>query len=87
MAGTEGTRPYARAEWAAGFSTDGAAWALKPWRTDSVSRGLSISLFTRETILLSFSIRLFFFMKRPFLERLANQFGTVSSSASIRQSH
>jgi hypothetical protein len=40
-------------------------------RTDSVSRGLFISLLTRETIFLSFSIRLFFFMKRPFFERRA----------------
>jgi hypothetical protein len=43
----------------------GAAWALKPLRTDSVSRGRSISLFTRETIFLSFSIRLFFFISGP----------------------
>lgn len=64
---TQITRNHARAEMAAGFSTAGAAWTLKPLRTDSVSRGRSISLFTRETILLSFSIRFFFFMKRPFL--------------------
>jgi len=61
------TRNHARAEMAAGFSTAGAAWTLKPLRTDSVSRGRSISFFTRETISLSISIRLFFFMKRPSL--------------------
>jgi len=87
VADTDGTKPYARSEWAAGFSANDAAWALKPWRTDSVSRGLFISLFKRETILLSFSIWLFFFMNRPFFERLANQLGTLSSSARIRQSH
>jgi len=59
----------------------GADWALKPLRTDSVSRGSSISLFTRETIFLSISIRLFFFMKRPLFERWANQLVTFSSSA------
>jgi hypothetical protein len=59
----------------AGFFTVGAAWTLKPLRTDSVSRGRSISLFTRETILLSFSIRFFFFMKRPFLQLLAANYG------------
>ena len=69
VAGTEGTRPHARAEMVAGFSTAGAAWTLKPLRTDSVSRGRSISLLTRETISLSISIRLFFFMKQPFFER------------------
>ena len=47
----------------------GAAWALKPLRTDSVSRGLSISLLTYETISLAISIRPFFFMKRPFFKR------------------
>jgi hypothetical protein len=36
---------------------------------DSVSRGLSISLFTQATIFLSISIWLFFFIKRPFFER------------------
>jgi hypothetical protein len=46
----------------------GAAWALKPLRTDSVSRGLCISLFKLEIISLAISIRLFFFMKRPFFE-------------------
>jgi len=66
---TQITRNHARAEMAAGFSTAGAAWTLKPLRTDSVSRGRSISLFTRETISLSISIRLFFFMKRSFFER------------------
>ena len=68
---TQRTRNHARAECVAGFSTAGAAWALKPLRTDSVSRGLSISLFTRATIFLSISIRLLFFMKRPFLDRSA----------------
>ena len=71
VVGTEKTSPHARAEWAEGFSTTAAAWALKPLRTDSVSRGLFISIFTRETIFLSISIRLSFFMKRPFLERRA----------------
>jgi hypothetical protein len=49
-------------------STVGAAWTLKPLRTDSVSGGLFIALFTRETIYLSTSILLFFFMKRSFLK-------------------
>ena len=62
-------RTHVRAERKAGFSTIGAALALKPLRTDSVSRGLSISLFTRATILLSISIWLLFFIKRPFFER------------------
>src|ERR1035438_2850384 len=57
------TRIHARAERATGFSTAGAAWALKPLRTDSVWRGLSISSFTRETIFLSISILLSFFIK------------------------
>jgi hypothetical protein len=65
----------------------GADWALKPLRTDSVSRGSSISLFTRETIFLLISMRLFFFMKRPLFERWANQLVTFSSSAGIWQSH
>jgi|HubBroStandDraft_1064217.scaffolds.fasta_scaffold364683_2 hypothetical protein len=47
----------------------GAVGVLKSLRTDSASRGLSISLFTLETIALSISIRLFFFRKRPLLER------------------
>lgn len=34
----------------AGFPPVGAAWVLKPLRTDSVSRGLSISLSTRVKI-------------------------------------
>jgi hypothetical protein len=46
----------------------GAPGVLKSLRTDSVSRGLSISLFTRETIFLSISIRLFFFIKWPISE-------------------
>jgi len=67
--GTKSTRAYASADRAAGFFTATASWTLKPLRTDSVSRGRSISLFTRETIFLSFSIWLSFFMKRPFFER------------------
>jgi hypothetical protein len=47
----------------------GAAWALKPLPTDSVNRGLCISLFKLETISLAISIRLFFFMKRSLFER------------------
>jgi len=63
-----GSRTHARTERAEDFPTDGAALALNPWRTDSVSRGLSISLFTLEIISLAISIRLFFFINRPFFE-------------------
>ena len=68
MVGNERTRTHARTERAAGFSAVGAAWSLKPLRTDSVSRGLSISLFTRVTIFFFFFILnpAFLFMKRPF---------------------
>jgi len=38
----------------------GAAWAVKPLRTDSVSRGSSISFFTRATISVSISTRVLF---------------------------
>jgi len=62
--GTE--RTHAQKERVPGFSAVRAAWALKPLRTDSVSRGLFISLFTRDKILLSMSVWPFFFMKRPF---------------------
>lgn len=40
----------------------GAALVLKPLRTDSASRGLSIPLFRRETISFSISILLSFFV-------------------------
>ena len=83
---TQRTRNHARAEWEVGFSTAGAAWALKPLRTDFVSRGLFISLFTRATIFLSISIRPFFLMKRPSFERRAAnyriEFGVDLPSAS-----
>jgi len=39
LAGTEGTRTYARAGRVARFPADSAAGAPKPLRTDSVSRG------------------------------------------------
>jgi hypothetical protein len=42
------------------------ASALKPIRTDSVCRGLSISLFTLERISLSFSVKFFFRTVSPF---------------------
>jgi len=45
-AGTQGMEIHARAQIAAGFSMAGAAVALRPSRTDSVSRGLSISFLT-----------------------------------------
>lgn len=64
-----GQRNYARAERVEGLSMVGAAWALKPLPTDSVNRGLCISLFKLETISLAISIRLFFFMKRSLFER------------------
>jgi hypothetical protein len=57
------TRIHARAERVSGSSMAAAAWAVDPLRTDSVSRGRSISLFTRDTILLSISIWLSFFIK------------------------
>ena len=66
-----GARNHARAECVAGFSTARAAWALKPLRTDTVTRGLCISLFKLEMISLAISIRLLFFTKRPFFERSA----------------
>ena len=68
MVGRRNTKIHACPERAAGFSMVCAAMALNPLRTDSVSRGLSISLFTRETIILSISIRLFIFMKLPSLD-------------------
>jgi hypothetical protein len=68
LVGTERTRTHVHSERTAGFSTVGEAWALKQLQTDSVSRGLSISLFTPETILLSISVMLFFFIKRTVLE-------------------
>jgi len=40
--------------------------AKEPLRTDSVNRGLSISLFKLEMISLAISIRLLFFTKRSF---------------------
>jgi len=58
----------ARAEFVVGFSTARAAWALKPLRTDSVNRGLCISLFRLEIISRAISIRLFIFMMQPFFE-------------------
>jgi len=66
---TERIRTHARAGRAAGFTAFGAPKALKPLRTDSANRGLFISSFTRERILLSISVWPFFFMKRPFFER------------------
>jgi hypothetical protein len=60
VVGRRRTRIHARAERAAGFSMAVADWTLKPLRTDSVSRGSSISPFMRETIFLSISMRLFF---------------------------
>ena len=68
VVGAETPGTHTRKESALGFSSTGAPFALNPWRTDSVSRGLSISLFTRETIILSISIRLFIFMKLPSLD-------------------
>jgi len=61
VVGTERARTHTRAERASCFSTVGAACALRPLRTDSVSRGRFISLVTREMILLSFSLGLLFF--------------------------
>jgi hypothetical protein len=46
----------------------GAAWALKPLRTDSVSRGLCISLLTLKMISFAISIRVFFFIKWPIFD-------------------
>ena len=66
MAGTARSGIHALAERAIGFDTAGAARTLKLLRTDSVRHGSSISLFKRQTIFLSVSIRLFFFMKLPF---------------------
>jgi hypothetical protein len=41
-----------------------AAKVLSPFLTDSVSRGISISLFTLEIISRAISIRLFFFITK-----------------------
>jgi hypothetical protein len=60
---------YALTESLAGFSRVCDAWAIKLLRTDSVSRGLCISLFKLEIISLAISIRLLFFTKCPFFER------------------
>ena len=49
----------------ADFFTAGAAWAIKPLRTDAVSRGRSISLLTQETISHSISVRLCLSSKGP----------------------
>ena len=43
---------------------------ISPFLTDSVSRGNCISLFTLEIISLAISIRLFFFITNPLIERL-----------------
>jgi hypothetical protein len=67
--GCAGDQPRCSDRYAYPQTAVGAAWALKPLRTDSVSRGLFISLFTREKILLSVSVRPFFFKKLPFFER------------------
>jgi hypothetical protein len=48
---------------AEGASIGGAA-PLKPWRTDSVNRGLSISRLKLAIISRAISIRLFFFMSK-----------------------
>jgi hypothetical protein len=68
----------------ADFFTAGAAWAIKPLRTDAVSRGQSISLFTQETISHSISIRLCLSSRGPLIERSENyhiEFGTDLSPA------
>jgi len=69
VVGAETPGTHTRKESALGFSSTGAPFALNPWRTDSVSRGLSISLFKLEIISLAISIRLFFFISWPLFER------------------
>jgi hypothetical protein len=76
---------HAFAVWAAGRSTGGAPWPFKPLRTDSVSLGLCISLFTLAIISLAISIRFFFSIRIPlYRNRLISSLDQGRRSASLQ---